>query len=64
MTSAKSPKIVAPALEDTIESCSRLADALRISDAPDEVLEEVRARIESAAVCSGRTTAVAALRRP
>lgn len=48
MTSAKSPKIVAPALEDAIESCSRLADSLRISDAPDEVLEEVRARIESA----------------
>jgi len=48
MTSAKSPKIVAPALEKTSESCARLADALRISDAPDEVLEEVRARIDNA----------------
>ena len=48
MTSVQAPKIVAPVLEKTTEGCSRLADALRISNAPDDVLEQVRARIESA----------------
>lgn len=48
MNAVKSPKIVAPALDRTSESCARLADALRVSDAPDAVLDDVRACIESA----------------
>lgn len=49
MKSAKTPAIVALELDKTSAACARLADALRVSDAPDEVLQAVRERIETAA---------------
>ena len=35
------------AIEAASESCAQLLDALRVADAPDEVLEEVRQRLEA-----------------
>ena len=36
------------AVEETSACCGRLLDALRIADAPEDVLEAVRARLEQA----------------
>jgi len=49
MSAVNSPAIVAPELERTSASCARLADALRVSDAPEEVLAAVREMIDRAA---------------